>query len=232
MSHRKGLGMSSEMADSIFFWANWALVFALGIGVVATFAVVASGIEKDKASKLELATANENAALANERAAGLAKETEALRAANLKLEEALAPRRITGEQRVALVEAFSKFSGHKVQVSSYALDAEGLLLGHALIEIMQEAGVSASGLTTVVPITTLRAGIHVTAPNEAGRVVAHGIAAAIGQNTPLTVTYNPGIPTDEAEIELEGTGNLAKFAALVLVGVKPVKKDAATEISP
>jgi len=128
--------------------------------------------------------------------------------------------------------ALKKFSGHKVQVSSYALDAEGALLGHTIIRILQDAGVAVTGLTTVVPITTLRAGIHVTAPTESGRAVAHSIAEAIGQNTPLTVTYNPAIPADEAQIELGGSGNLSQFEALILVGVKPIKKEDATEFNP
>lgn len=64
-------------ADDIFYWANWALVGALILGVVATCAIVVSGNDRDRALKKELKDKDESIANANART----KEAE------LKLEE-------------------------------------------------------------------------------------------------------------------------------------------------
>src|SRR6266508_4138858 len=68
---KKGIGMifPNVSADDVFFWANWILVAALIIGVLATYAIVVSGIVRDKTLKLELSGANERAANAELRAA-------------------------------------------------------------------------------------------------------------------------------------------------------------------
>ena len=44
-----GMGMSPETANLVSFWGNWILIGALILGVLATFAVVVSGIVKDRA---------------------------------------------------------------------------------------------------------------------------------------------------------------------------------------
>ena len=62
---RKGNGMS---ANDLFFWANWFLVGALIVGVVSTYAIVASGIIRDKELKLELKVKDDQISLANVRA--------------------------------------------------------------------------------------------------------------------------------------------------------------------
>lgn len=84
--------MSLPWAEFISFWANWVLIGALVIGVVATYGIVVSGNVKETAAKLEVAkagadaeaakrdaaTANEKAAVVTARAAQL--ETDAAEA--------------------------------------------------------------------------------------------------------------------------------------------------------
>jgi hypothetical protein len=93
----RGNGMS---VDAVFFWANWILIGALVLGVLATYAIVVSGNIRDRKLNLTLserasdaAHANlkisvldvrakqleADAAAANERAARLEKEASALK---------------------------------------------------------------------------------------------------------------------------------------------------------
>ena len=52
---KKIRGALKMSADDVFFWANWALVAALVLGVLATYAVVVSGNIRDENLKRELA---------------------------------------------------------------------------------------------------------------------------------------------------------------------------------
>ena len=84
---RASNGMS---ADDVFFWANWLLVGALILGVLATGAIVVSGNIRDRELKRELKEKDESIANANAQT----KEAE------LKLEELrreVGPRRINRE---------------------------------------------------------------------------------------------------------------------------------------
>jgi hypothetical protein len=92
-------------ADQVFTWANWLLLASLIVGVVATFAIVVSGRERDAASKRELARAQEGAAIANERAAGLERDAAAARLETERLKGLLAWRRISPDQTAHLVAA-------------------------------------------------------------------------------------------------------------------------------
>ncbi len=59
-------------ADTIFSLANWVLVAALVLGVLATFAIVVSGKNRDDALKQELVAQST-------RAAELSMQTESLK---------------------------------------------------------------------------------------------------------------------------------------------------------
>jgi len=184
----------------------------------------AAQLERYKADASErVAAAMKEASKANERTAALGKETEELKAANLELEAALAPRRISEPQRQLLIGSMKARGKHKILVSCYSLDAEGTLLGQSIIKILQDAGFTVFGLSSIVPITTLKTGIHVTAVTNTSRPLAHRIAEALGKHTRLTVTYNPEIPTDEAQIEFGGSGDVKQFDVIVLVAIKPLK---------
>lgn len=65
-----GMGMSSELAAIVGFWANWVLLAALIIGAVATGVVIITGIVKDSAfEKYKLSV---DAKVADAKSAGLA----------------------------------------------------------------------------------------------------------------------------------------------------------------
>lgn len=80
--------MSLDWAEFISFWANWTLIGALLVGLLATYGIVVSGDVKETALKRELSeagtaavTAKADAAKANENAAALN-----VRAAQLRLQ--------------------------------------------------------------------------------------------------------------------------------------------------
>lgn len=49
-------------ADDVYYYANWTLVAALVLGVISTYAIVASGNIRDSALRREVANANARAA--------------------------------------------------------------------------------------------------------------------------------------------------------------------------
>lgn len=61
--------MSPEAADVVFAWGNRLLIASLAIGVVSTYAVVVSGVVRDRGSAAKIAEAKAQAAVANEAAA-------------------------------------------------------------------------------------------------------------------------------------------------------------------
>ena len=76
------MGMSPELAEAVSWWANWILVGALVVGVLATYAVVVSGNIRDSNLKRELTASGE-------RIARLKHETARLRAKERFVDEAL-----------------------------------------------------------------------------------------------------------------------------------------------
>ena len=56
-------------ADDVFVWANWTLIFALVLGVLATYGIVASGTIRDEALKKELKEKDVAIAASNARTA-------------------------------------------------------------------------------------------------------------------------------------------------------------------
>lgn len=98
--------VSLAWAEFVSFWANWLLVGALVVGVVATYGIVVSGHSKEKhwesdrvasrerialleseaaAAKLALERAYADIAAANEKTAALENETARITEGNLKL---------------------------------------------------------------------------------------------------------------------------------------------------
>jgi hypothetical protein len=103
---RKGIGMPLSWAESFWVWANWALIFALVLGVVATFLIVISSKVKEDALKRQLADASAKiedatarAAEANARAAEANRMAEEERLARVRIEQRLAPRSLSGKQQ-------------------------------------------------------------------------------------------------------------------------------------
>lgn len=135
-------------ADDVFYWANWFLLGALVLGVVATYAIVKSGDIRDRELRIQLANSAE-------RAAGLEKEAAGLR---WKLEREIqkrAPRLLNDEQKAALLAALrGKIREINMVVQR---DVESQAFALQLEIVLQEAGAvlhpyqMAAGETLAVP---------------------------------------------------------------------------------
>ena len=103
-------------ADDIFFWGNWVLLGALVVGLLATYAVVASGNIRDQELKRELKDKDGKIAEANAR--GEEARAEAAKA-NLELERLKAPRTLTDEQQLRMGEKLKAFRGTTFEMVTY-----------------------------------------------------------------------------------------------------------------
>ena len=128
------MGMTLPVAESVFFWANWALVLALGLGVIATYLIVVSGNAKEAFTKVEASKAATRETQANERIAQLGKDAAHLSAdaqaskaeiakanaraleAQLALERFKALRAIAIAAMADLMRVLKPFAGQKTAI--------------------------------------------------------------------------------------------------------------------
>ena len=115
-----GMKITPELADSIFSSANWVLVAALILGVLATYAIVVSGKVRDQSLKLELQKSSERIALlttqGDEARAQIARANQTAeeeRLARVKIEARLAPRNLNQMQQNELT---AKLAGLEKQI--------------------------------------------------------------------------------------------------------------------
>ncbi len=222
-------GLDLHVWEEIMVWSlAIAAIAALGV-VVSTRVVTILQRDALRESGVRIAEAAESAAKANAQAAEIAKanielqtKLEQERIERLRLEETVSPRRIKPEEKVSLIAEFRRFSGQTVSVVSYTMDAESVSLGLEVIESLKSAGVVVlEGLLTQQPMSGIAVGIHTVGKD---RALAHGLARAFGDKTPLTATYNPeSIPGFEVRAVLGGFDD-SKAAATILIGPKPIPK--------
>ena len=122
---------SLETANWLSDIANGVLIASLIAVLIATFAIVKTSSVKeaywDKAredAKAELAKANVTAATANDIAAQANEKAEAERLARVKIEERIAPRRLSGERIKKIREFLSKTPGYSVVLCARMYDSE------------------------------------------------------------------------------------------------------------
>jgi hypothetical protein len=160
--------------------------------------------------------ARSNAARANERATALAKETENLRGANLKLEAQVAPRRLTSQQQQSIASSLVRFGGRRVQIKSYAMDVEAAILGQQIMDILTAANIvrddrrMSEGALGAIAI-----GVHITGEDK--ELIDAALAAFSSIGT-LVVSSEPVPHT--AGIVLGD--DMTPSAAIIFVGVKPL----------
>ena len=138
--NRIGMRMSPETAEWVSDFSNWALLASLVVGVAATFFLVVSSNVKEEALKKELLTANERIATLGKEAEGLKAQAEADRLARIKIEEKLAPRTLTGEQQLVIIETIKPFAPQAFEFVSYQDDQEVVQLVHTLVRLLVSAG--------------------------------------------------------------------------------------------
>ena len=129
-------------ADEVFNWANWLLLMSLIVGVISTYAIVASGSIRDQQSKQELVEAKAETAKAHERAALLEKDAAAARLETERLKLLAAWRRVSIEQHRRLVESLKGKVKGKVWVEFVDSDPEAAQFHADIWQTLNDAGVS------------------------------------------------------------------------------------------
>lgn len=132
------------------FWDAWGLRLMLAGAALGTLALVVSlassfilykvAAVAQEDSDRRIAETRERAAVLERDAAALRAQAESDRLARIKLEERIVPRRLSGEQKVALVAAMSSLPKPNVAVVSRLMDNEGSDLAADLKIAFAEAG--------------------------------------------------------------------------------------------
>jgi hypothetical protein len=210
---------------------NSLLLLSLAITALAAFAVVVATTAVMRLQRAaELATkeeferykleAGEKISAAN--AVGDTAKAAAAEAnlARLKLEEKLAPRRLSNEQQNTLAASLEQFMGRKIRIESYSLDVEGEILAQqiggaiALIFTIDDWVGSERGSTGFAK------GINVTGSNVS--LVAKLVESL--ENAGLReISTVPLPPQAQSFLLLENSRTkAADVEAVILVGVKPL----------
>ncbi|MDO8360758.1 MAG: hypothetical protein Q7T08_12055 [Devosia sp.] len=157
------MAMTLPLAESVSFWANWTLIGALAVGVLATLAIVVSANIKEEhwsaerdaagerisANEAETERAKESAAKAEERAAK----------AELALAQYRAGRTLSAEQRATLVTALEAAPKGRVIVKPNFLDGEATTFANQISQAFGEAGFAGVGDAPLEIVSYNRAGL-------------------------------------------------------------------------
>lgn len=217
--------ISQSVADALFGWSNVILTIGAFFVLVGTAGVFWTGGIRDRyadervsRNEAETATAKSNAATANENAANANERTEAIRQSNLKLqsalekerlerlrlEESIAPRRISDHQRSSFISAL-RASPQTLTIEVTVIgDQEATLYAEAIVAALNAAGVhrSMSWIGTVSPPPY---GISLTLRNGSRKSLA--IKSAFdGAQIPVVSSF----------------ADIGVFDAKVLIGLRPL----------
>ncbi len=204
------MGMSAELAEKVFSWANWFLLTALIVGVIATYGIVVSSSVKETYLKRGIADANARAAEATQKA-------EEADLARLNLEAKIAPRRLNADQQRMIAEALKPFSGSKVMVKSYALDVEAAILGKQIIESLKFANINVFDKTlSISAFGSIALAVHVTGNDKPLVAALLSTLSSVGK---FLVTPEPPPPVTGMTV---GGQDESAMAATIFVGAKPI----------
>lgn len=213
---------SLETASRVSDFANAALVCSLVVGVVATWLIVWMGNVKEaywesdrQQSRERVVGLESGVADANARAAEANRKAEEERLARIKIEERIAPRRLSTEQLKLLTAIFINFPGRTVRVSSYELDVDGAMLGMQLLSAARGAALPVDPkLLSQGAIGGMTIGISVTGTDAALVTATIEALGSFG----LHPTPDPPPPT--AGMSFGGQG--VPLPLKIFVGVKPL----------
>jgi hypothetical protein len=149
-----------------------------------------------------------------------AQSIESLRSSNLQLEAQIQPRRLRDDQLESIAEALAIFAGKRVDVGSYGLDGESLLLGKQLIKALDAAWIVPIDRTsTQLVVGQIDTGVTVSGPDQKLVKALRGALEKYGGLTegPKYATGNGGLTVSTG---LLGAGT----DATVFIGPKPLPK--------
>lgn len=210
--------VTEAQASFLFSLSNTLLAVGGLLVFVGTIGSIAMGAKKEffanvrqSENEAEIARALESAAIANERA-------EAERLERARLEQQIAPRRLTIEQQVALIEALAPMGTTRVFVASYTSDVEAGVLAEQLTRALTAAGLIVTNkVGRFFPVGPFLSGIHVMSDNAGLR---EALRQALSQSGGLAVAQEVATIPGWAAPESAPDGS-AKVDASILVGAKP-----------
>jgi len=138
----------------------------------------------------------------------------------LKLEEAIAPRRLTPKQ-VQELESLTQFSGRTVDIRSYANDAEGYLLGSQMVDALSKAHIGiADNRFTMQAGTQVFIGVSIEGADKTLVAKLHAILAENGLGKATTISR--GVAGVSVSMSFGKVGR-GPTVAEITVGLKPIK---------
>ena len=172
----------------------------------------------------QIAEAAKHAALANERAAVAQHAAETEKLERIKLEELVAPRRLSVDAQLRLTETLRHFSGSKklVTVDWYRSDVEAAGLGLQLMVATISAPISGgSAQGSKLPGRLLIQGIWISPPDSP---IAKAIRDDL-QAAGLEVRLGESIPNEMFDSASDLVRTPADIGAEIFIGAKPLKVD-------
>jgi len=164
---------ANELSSRVDFWNNAVLVALLITALAAASIVVSQRLAFMRAKQLsdkqeELSTAKEAelriqianvAAVAQVETARLSKIAEDERLARIKIEEKIAPRRFTAEQKKTIASKLRVFAGQKTFLRPYKGDTESIELAEDIFDALGPRG--AGWDVSFLPIETEQTGADI-----------------------------------------------------------------------
>ncbi|MFZ0737873.1 MAG: hypothetical protein WBL70_05355 [Candidatus Acidiferrales bacterium] len=178
---------------------------------------------KDDQSASEIAYLNAEAGNARERAGKLETKAAELTAANLRLESAITPRRLSDKQRREL-GGLTAYSGRIVGVKSYSSDTEGLILATETIDALEKSGMRIEdNRLTMLPAGSVMFGVSVEGSDAALVAELRRILSLDGNLMAISSLAIPSRRGFSAKVSVGTiTGNTPP-SATIAIGAKPIK---------
>lgn len=185
----------------------------VAVGKLVAFADNEAGVAISGAGE-----ANERASKNEREAARLRGEAESEKSARAKLEAVIQPREL--KYPWALRYSCRKFGGHAIQVTSYALDAEGWRLGQEIISVLRNCTPFVLDNTSSISVMGgFETGVRVSGPDNE-KLLKDSLSDALSQEHLLS-SDNSSAGAPKASMQLGGILPDSKIVT-VMVGVKPL----------
>jgi hypothetical protein len=212
------------------FWDTWNIRFLFAAGFVAVcLSIIAVGVstsnrryvaasnELNKAKDRKLTSDLQDKDL---KIAQLGDASAILKSENLKLEVAIAPRRLTARQETAL-SGLSKFANRSIGIKSYSSDTEGLILATQILDALVKAKLSIEdNRLTMQPAGSVSFGISVSGPDTELVKELERILSLDGNLTASSVVaWKSGFSTS---VSFGQVRSATPPVAVITVGVKPI----------
>lgn len=140
-------------------------------------------------------------------------------AANLQLEKAISPRRLTPKQ-VQELQSLKQYSGRAVNIRSYSNDAEGFLLGTQILQALSQAHIATvDNRFTMQAGTEVFLGVSLDGPDHDLVKKLGSILSEDGLTNSSVISRSSGVSVRVTMGEVR-TG---ATAAQITVGLKPIK---------